>query len=140
MLSLAKISAAVDTYLSTPVTFAVYVCGLNLDYMRRQGLQLITEANARKAELLYAAIDASNGYYRAPVHPKYRSLMNVLFFVKESQEWTVKFAQEAEERKLYYLIGHPAVGGIRASIYNAMSLEGVQALICFMQDFQLRHP
>ena len=95
------------------------------------------EINQRKAEKLYKAIDDS-GFYRNPVAPAYRSWMNVPFTLP-SEELDAPFLAEAEKAGLSELKGHRSVGGMRASIYNAMPEAGVDALIAFMSDFAKRH-
>jgi phosphoserine aminotransferase len=92
------------------------------------------ELNRQKAKLLYDVIDASHGFYQGHAQPDVRSLMNVTFRLP-SPELEKKFVAEAEQHDLYTLKGHRSVGGMRASIYNAMPLEGVITLHDFMQDF-----
>ncbi|MBR6241448.1 MAG: aminotransferase class V-fold PLP-dependent enzyme, partial [Lentisphaeria bacterium] len=99
------------------------------------GLDVLEAANNKKAETLYAAIDGSDGYYRNPVCPCSRSKMNVVFRLP-SEELEAKFIEEAKAAGMIGLKGHRSVGGIRASIYNAMPLEGVEHLVSFMQDFK----
>ena len=94
--------------------------------------------NARKAALLYAAVDGSGGFYRNEVAPAVRSRMNVPFFLHD-QALDPVFLDEAKAAGLISLKGHRALGGMRASIYNAMPETGVQALAAFMGDFQQRH-
>lgn len=124
--------------LNTPPTFAIYMAGLVFKWLKREGgLSVIGERNRQKAEALYEAIDKS-GYYRNPVALNARSWMNVPFTIPDPQlEKT--FCSEALAAGLANLEGHRSVGGMRASIYNAMPREGVQALIDFMADFQRRH-
>ena len=124
--------------LNTPPTFGIYIAGLIFQWLKRQGgLAAIGERNRRKAERLYSAIDGS-GYYRSPVAPECRSWMNVPFTIP-NPELEKTFCAEAAKAGLANLEGHRSVGGMRASIYNAMSIEGVEALIAFMADFQRRH-
>lgn len=124
--------------LNTPPTFGLYVAGLVFRWLKKAGgLAAIGERNRQKAEKLYAAIDGS-GYYRNPVARHCRSWMNVPFTIPDPQlEKT--FCAEAAKAGLTNLEGHRSVGGMRASLYNAMSLEGVEALIAFMRDFQRRY-
>jgi phosphoserine aminotransferase len=125
--------------LNTPPTFGIYVAGLVFKWLQAQGgLAAIERANIAKAELLYRAIDASGGFYRNPVEPQWRSRMNVPF-VLANEALNDKFLVEAKAAALLSLKGHKSVGGMRASIYNAMPLQGVQALVGFMQDFARRH-
>lgn len=86
--------------------------------------------------MLYDFIDGSNGYYTNPVDPRYRSRMNIPFRVKSDEKLEAKFIKEAAEHGLIELKGHRAVGGCRASCYNAMPLEGVEALVNFMKKFR----
>lgn len=125
---------------NTPPTFAIYVLALVTRWLRDEvgGLAEMHERNRRKAALLYEAIDGSKGFYRGHAAPEARSLMNVTFRLP-SQELERAFVAEAAERDLVELRGHRSVGGIRASIYNAMPLEGVRALRAFMDDFRSRH-
>jgi phosphoserine aminotransferase len=129
--------AAADSMLNTPPTFSVYLLGLVLSWIQQTGgLAAMAERNRAKAAALYGAIDAS-GFYSNPVAPNARSWMNVPFLVPDpSLEKT--FVQEAWAAGLTNLGGHRSVGGMRASIYNAMPIEGVQALISFMTDFERR--
>ena len=128
-----------DSMFNTPPTFAWYVLGLVLKWAQAQGgVAAIGAANRRKADLLYAAIDGSGGYYRNTVAPAARSRMNVPFFLPDAA-LDKPFLQDAQAAGLLGLKGHRAVGGMRASIYNAMPEAGVQALVDFMADFQRRH-
>jgi phosphoserine aminotransferase len=123
---------------NTPPTFAWYIAGLVFKWLKAQGgLAAMGERNRVKAERLYAAIDSS-GFYRNPVALKCRSWMNVPFTLRDAA-LEGAFAAEARAAGLINLEGHRSVGGMRASIYNAMPLAGVEALITFMQDFQRRH-
>jgi len=124
--------------LNTPPTFAIYIAGLVFAWLKRQGgIDVIGERNRVKAEKLYAAIDGS-GFYRSPVARECRSWMNVPFTVPNPDLEKV-FCAEAVKAGLANLEGHRSVGGMRASIYNAMPVEGVDALIAFMGEFQRRH-
>ncbi len=130
--------AAEGSMLNTPPTFAWYLAGLVFRWLKAQGgLAAIGERNRVKAQRLYAAIDAS-GFYSNPVEPQCRSWMNVRFRLADAA-LEEPFLAEARAAGLANLAGHRSVGGMRASIYNAMPLEGVEALIGFMQDFQRRH-
>jgi len=124
--------------LNTPPTFGIYMAGLLFQWLKRQGgLMVVGERNRHKAEALYRAIDES-GYYQNPVARNARSWMNVPFTIPDpTLEKT--FCAEALAAGLTNLEGHRSVGGMRASIYNAMPMQGVQALIDFMGDFQRRH-
>ncbi len=125
--------------LNTPPTYAIYIAGLVFQWLKRQGgLQGIAAVNAEKARILYAAIDGSDGFYCNPVDPDCRSAMNVPF-VLANPELDAAFLAESKAAGLASLKGHKSVGGMRASIYNAVSLEAVQALVSFMNDFAMRN-
>lgn len=122
---------------NTPACYPIYVCGLNLAYMKRQGGLPHLEAEAtRKSKLLYDFIDSSSDYYSNPVDPSFRSRMNIPFRVRKDEKLENKFLKEAQEVGLIELKGHRSVGGCRASIYNAMTYEGVDALVNFMKKFR----
>lgn len=124
--------------LNTPPTFAWYVAGLVFQWLKEQGgLKAMARRNREKADLLYGALDRSE-FYRNPVAPECRSLMNAPFFLADS-ELEGTFKKEAAKEGLLTLGGHRSIGGLRASLYNAMPLEGVQALVDFMADFERRH-
>jgi phosphoserine aminotransferase len=130
--------AAEGSMLNTPPTFALYIAGLVLKWVRSQGgVEGMAARNRAKAELLYRTIDES-ALFRNPVAKSSRSWMNVPFTLARP-ELDPTFLSEAKTAGLVSLEGHRSVGGMRASIYNAMPLEGVQALVAFMQDFQRRH-
>ncbi len=132
------LQAGCDGRVNTPPTFAVYVAGLMFAWIRRQGgLEVIARNNRRKSEKLYAAIDES-GFYRCPVAGADRSLTNVCFRLP-TQALEAEFLAEGRRRGLVHLEGHAAAGGLRASLYNAMPAEGVDALIDFMHEFAIRH-
>jgi len=131
--------ASNDSMFNTPPTFSWYVVGLVLQWLKEMGgAEAIGIRNARKAEMLYAAIDGSGGYFSNPVDADARSRMNVPFVLHDASLDKI-FLKEAEEAGLLGLKGHRALGGMRASIYNAMPLGGVQALVDFMTDFQQNH-
>ena len=120
---------------NTPPTYNWYLTGLTLEWLKEQGgLKGIEARNIRKAEKLYAAIDASP-FYSNPVYPAVRSRMNVPFHLADPA-LEKPFLADAKEAGLVYLEGHRSVGGLRASIYNAMPEEGVDALISFMCEFE----
>jgi phosphoserine aminotransferase len=124
--------------LNTPATFAWYVAGLVLRWLKAQGgLAVIGERNRRKAQLLYEAIDTS-GFYRNPVAVGCRSWMNVPFTLADAR-LDEEFLAGARAAGLANLAGHRSVGGMRASLYNAMPLAGVMALIAYMREFARRH-
>jgi len=130
--------AGAGSMLNTPPTFAWYIAGLVFDWLKRQGgVPAIAEINRRKAERLYQAIDES-AFYANPVAPDVRSWMNIPFTLARP-ELDADFLKQAEQAGLYNLKGHRSVGGMRASIYNAMPEEGVAALIDFMAEFERKH-
>jgi phosphoserine aminotransferase len=133
-----KLMAEADSMLNTPPTFSVYLAGLTFKWiLERGGLKGIEKVNVRKAKLLYDYIDGQD-FYSNPVAKEDRSRMNVPFRLRDDK-LDAKFLQEAEARGLSQLKGHRSVGGMRASIYNAMPVEGVEALVEFMEEFRARH-
>jgi phosphoserine aminotransferase len=122
----------------TPPTFAVYIVGLVMEWIEAEGgMTGIEKRNKAKARLLYDAIDSSSGYYSCPVEKASRSLMNVVFRVAGGDEGIEKkFAKEAEAAGMVGTPGHRSVGGMRVSLYNAVTLEAVQALVSFLREFQ----
>ena len=131
--------AAAGSMLNTPNTWGWYITGLTLQWLKEQGgLAAMAERNRAKAETLYQAIDGSGGYYRNPVDVAARSRMNVPFTLHDSA-LDAAFLQESEAAGLIALKGHKALGGMRASLYNAVPFEAVEALTGFMQDFAKRH-
>ncbi len=127
--------AAAGSMLNTPASFNWYVCGLIFQWLKRQGgLDAMAEMNARKAGKLYDLIDASD-FYACPVAPEARSRMNVRFTLAE-EGLNAAFLEQAEAAGLAALRGHRALGGMRASIYNAMPETGVDALVAFMREFE----
>lgn len=128
--------AAKNSLMNTPPMFAIYVTGKVLRWMRDMGgVAAMEERAARRSGSVYDAIAQSDGFYRSPVEPAHRSHMNVVFR-SLSDELDAAFLKGAEEEGLVNLKGHRSVGGIRASIYNAMTDEGVDALIGFMGAFR----
>jgi phosphoserine aminotransferase len=124
---------------NTPPTFAVYVVGLVLRWLiDRGGLPAIERHNATKAKLIYDAIDHSGGFYRGHAQPEYRSLMNVTFRLP-GEDLEKQFVKQSEAEGLIGLKGHRSVGGLRASLYNALPVESAQALAQFMAEFQRTH-
>lgn len=123
---------------NTPPTWAWYLADLVFDWLLEQGgVPAMAVHNAEKARKLYACID-SNPFYRNPIDPTYRSRMNVPFVLAD-ESLNAKFLAESEQAGLLALAGHRSVGGMRASIYNAMPMAGVDALIAFMTDFAQRY-
>jgi phosphoserine aminotransferase len=130
--------AEADSMLNTPSTYSIYVAGLVFKWLRQQGgLAEMERRNLAKAKLLYDAIDAG-GFYTNPVDKADRSRMNVPFRLPD-ERLDAPFLEGAEERGLAQLKGHRSVGGMRASIYNAMPLEGVERLAGYMREFAARH-
>ena len=129
-----------NSLLNTPPVFAVYIVNLVTRWLLDEigGLAKMRELNEKKARLLYEVIDASGGFYQGHAQPACRSLMNVTYRLP-NDEVEGKFLAEAKECGLHYLKGHRSVGGIRASIYNAMPLAGVEALAQFMTEFRKKH-
>jgi phosphoserine aminotransferase len=124
--------------LNTPPTFAWYFAGLVFQWLKREGgLAVMAERNRAKAAALYAAIDASS-FYVSPVAKGCRSWMNVPFRLAQPG-LEMAFLAEADAAGLTNLAGHRAVGGLRASLYNAMPLGGVVALVDFLREFERRH-
>jgi phosphoserine aminotransferase len=125
---------------NTPPVFAVYVVMLVTRWLLENigGLEQMHAINRQKAQLLYEAIDRSEGFYRGHAQPDSRSLMNATWRLP-SEELEVQFVKEAKEAGLHELKGHRSVGGIRASMYNAMPIEGVRTLVEFMEHFRQKH-
>lgn len=133
-----KVVADNGSMYNTPPTYGIYMAGLVFQWLKRRGgVAVIEQRNIAKAELLYNFIDAS-GWYVNRVAANCRSRMNVPFFLPDDTLYE-PFLAEAKARGLLQLKGHKSVGGLRASIYNAMPIEGVQALVTFLKDFQTRH-
>jgi phosphoserine aminotransferase len=124
---------------NTPPVFGIYMVGLVTRWLRDEigGVEKMREINAEKAALLYEGIDRSDGFYRGHARPEARSLVNVTFRLPRA-ELDAAFVADAERAGLVELAGHRSLGGIRASIYNAMPLEGVRALREMMDDFRAR--
>lgn len=134
-----KTHAEKDSLFNTAPVWAIYMCKLCLDYLKDLGgVSAIEKINRKKAKLLYDVIDKSHGFYKGHAKQDSRSLMNVTFALStpELEETCVK---EAAEQGLIGLKGHRSVGGMRASIYNAMSLEGAEKLAEFLKVFQENH-
>ncbi|GAB4125572.1 MAG: 3-phosphoserine/phosphohydroxythreonine transaminase [Sideroxydans sp.] len=134
-----KTHADNESMYNTPPTFAIYMAGLVFQWLKQHGgIAAMEQQNIAKAKLLYEAIDASGGFYRCPVAQADRSRMNVPFTLKDAA-LDGEFLKQAEARGLLQLKGHRSVGGMRASLYNAMPLAGVQALVDFMNEFARKH-
>jgi phosphoserine aminotransferase len=133
-----KLQAESDSMFNTPATYAIYIAGLVFKWLKRQGgLAAMEQRNITKAKLLYDFLDQS-GFFSSPVEKRDRSRMNVPFKLRDTA-LDAAFLKGAEERGMVQLKGHRVVGGMRASIYNAMSFEGVQALVGYMQEFEAKH-
>ncbi len=133
-----KLQADADSMLNTPSTYAIYIAGLVFKWLKQLGgLAEMERRNVAKARLLYEAIDAGR-FYDNPVDKADRSRMNVTFRLPD-ERLDAPFLKGAEARGLSQLKGHRAVGGMRASIYNAMPLEGVEQLAGYMREFAARH-
>jgi phosphoserine aminotransferase len=134
-----KTVATHQSMYNTPPTYGIYVAGLVFQWVKAQGgVAEMDRRAAEKAALLYGCLDNSGGFYRNKVDRNGRSRMNVPFFLAD-ESLNDAFLTGAREAGLLQLKGHKSVGGMRASLYNAMSLAGVQALVGYMQDFARRH-
>jgi phosphoserine aminotransferase len=132
-----KVQAENNSLYNTPNTFGVYIFGLVMQWLKSLGgLPAIARLNQRKAALLYSEIDRT-GFYRGTAQTESRSLMNITFRLP-SEELEKTFDRQASGAGFDGLKGHRSVGGLRASIYNAMPVAGVQALVDFMADFARR--
>jgi len=134
-----RIHAAEKSCYNTPPVFSIYLIGLVTRWLLNDigGLEAMATLNREKANLLYDAIDQSNGFYKGHARPESRSMMNVTFTLPNA-DLEKQLIKEAEARGLYELKGHRSVGGLRASIYNAMPRDGLVALRDFMLEFQAR--
>ena len=134
-----KTHAEKDSLFNTAPCWAIYMCMLCLDHLKNVGgISAIEKLNRKKAKILYDIIDGSNGFYKGHAQPDSRSLMNITFNLK-TPELETECIAEGTKRGLIGLKGHRSVGGMRASIYNAMSVEGVQDLSEFLKEFQENH-
>lgn len=130
-----KTHADANSLYNTPNCYGIYICGKVFKWLKKQGgLEAMKERNEKKAKVLYDYLDSSK-LFKGTVEPAFRSLMNVPF-VTGDKELDAKFVKEAEAAGLVNLKGHRTVGGMRASIYNAMPIEGVEALVEFMKKFE----
>ena len=130
-----KTHADANSLYNTPNCYGIYICGKVFKWLKKQGgLEAMKERNEKKAKVLYDYLDGSK-LFKGTVEPASRSLMNVPF-VTGDKELDAKFVKEAEAAGLVNLKGHRTVGGMRASIYNAMPIEGVEALVEFMKKFE----
>ncbi|MDO4547478.1 MAG: 3-phosphoserine/phosphohydroxythreonine transaminase, partial [Clostridia bacterium] len=130
--------AKAGSMLNTPTTYSIYMCGLCLKWLKAWGgVKAIEAVNIEKAAMLYDALDNSS-LYKGVARPESRSLMNVTFRTK-SDELDAELVKAAASKGLMNIKGHRAVGGLRASIYNAMPVEGVKALVEFLKSFEMEH-
>ena len=133
-----KTQADNDSLYNTPPAYGIYICGKVFKWIKAQGvLEAMKERNEKKAALLYDYLD-SQSFFKGTVEKKDRSIMNVPFVIGD-KELEAQFVKEAEANGLTSLKGHRSVGGMRASIYNAMPYEGVEALVAFMKKFEEEH-
>ncbi len=127
-----------ESMYNTPPTYAIYIAGLVFQWLKDQGgLAAMAERNRAKAALLYDFLDASS-FFTSPVQRDCRSLMNVPFKLK-NDALDAAFLKGAEAKGMLQLKGHRSVGGMRASIYNAMPVDGVKALVAYMNEFEKSH-
>jgi len=136
-----KTHAEANSLYNTPPTFGIYLLNLILEWLDAQGgIEAIEQKNIKKANILYDAIDNSDGFYVGHAQKNSRSLMNVSFNIKDKdEELEKKLIKATEEAGMIGLKGHRSVGGLRASIYNAMPIEGVEALVSLMEEFRKKH-
>ena len=133
-----KQQAEADSMLNTPPTYAVYIAGLVFKWLRQEGgLAEMEKRNVAKAKLLYDYLDQSR-FFVSPVEKRDRSRMNIPFKLK-NESLDEAFLKGAKERGMVQLKGHRSVGGMRASIYNAMPIEGVKALVEYLREFEAKH-
>jgi phosphoserine aminotransferase len=133
-----KVHAENASMLNTPPTYAIYIAGLVFDWLKGEGgLAAMEKRNVQKANILYDFLDGSS-FYANPVRKEDRSRMNVPFTLKNA-ELDEEFLKGAKKAGMVQLKGHRSVGGMRASIYNAMPIEGVKALVEYMKEFEVKH-
>ena len=130
-----KTHADAESLYNTPPAYGIYICGKVFKWLKKMGgLSVMQQKNEEKAKILYDFLDSSK-LFNGTVEPKDRSLMNVPFVTGDT-ELDAKFIKEAKEAGFENLKGHRSVGGMRASIYNAMPIEGVEKLVAFMREFE----
>jgi phosphoserine aminotransferase len=133
-----KVVSDNNSMYNTPPTYAIYIAGLVFQWLKRQGgVAEMEKRNIAKAAMLYDYLD-STGFYQNRVDREHRSRMNVPFYLKD-ETLNTAFLAGAKEHGLLQLKGHKSVGGMRASLYNAMPIEGVQALVAYMKEFEVRN-
>jgi len=134
-----KLVADAGSMLNTPSTWAIYIAGLTFKWLKAQGgVAAMDRLADEKSRLLYAVLDDSGGFYGTRVAPAARSRVNIPFFLRDGS-LDDAFLAGARERGLLQLKGHKSVGGMRASIFNAMPIDGVRALVSYLQEFAVRH-
>jgi phosphoserine aminotransferase len=134
-----KALAASGSLHNTPPCYSIYITGLVLKWVKSLGgLAAMEKRNRTKAELVYKAIDESGGFYRGHAQIEARSIMNIPFRLP-SEELEEAFAKESRSRELIGLKGHRSVGGMRASLYNALDVKAAESLTQFMREFQKKH-
>jgi len=139
-----KVLIANDSLYQTPPTFGIYMCRLNFEWLKSHGgIDHADQLNKLKAQVIYKTIDESGGFYKSPVEVNVRSRMTIPFRIFKGEvacdAVEKEFLAEALKEKLTELKGHRSVGGIRASIFNAISYEEVEQLVSFMKRFQILH-
>jgi len=136
-----KKQAEMESRLNTPPCYSIYITGLVLDWMKKQGgIRFFEEQCGRKSNLFYDTMEKSNGFYDAVAEPGARSRTNIPFRVcKGDYALEAKFVEEARKHGLVGLAGHKYLGGCRVSIYNTLTYEDVEQLTDFMKNFQLTH-
>ena len=133
-----KTHADAGSLYNTPNCYCIYMCGKVFKWLKKMGgLEVMKQRNEEKAKLLYDFLDQSK-LFKGTVVPEDRSLMNVPF-ITGNADLDAKFVKESKEAGLENLKGHRTVGGMRASIYNAMPIEGVEKLVAFMREFEKKH-
>lgn len=136
MINYHTVFTASEQMLNTPCVWSVYMSSLYVDYMNKLGLKNIEELAKQRSKMLYDCIDNSGGYYKNQIKANCRSRMNVVFQIEGGEKMEKKFLADAEKEGLIDVSGHRSVGGCRASLYNAMPIEGVQKLVNFMKKFK----
>jgi len=135
-----KVQAGNNSCYNTPPTYSIYIMGLVFDWLKEQGgAETMAQRNFNKAKLVYDLVDASNGFYTSPVEKKSRSYMNAPLRIggaNGNEALEKKFLEEAAKKGMVQLKGHRSVGGLRISLYNAISIEEAQRLVSFMKEFQ----
>jgi len=134
------VNTASEQMYNTPATWSCYMTGVYLEYMNTKGIKFWEDLTIQRSKKLYDYIDSTQGYYINNVDPAFRSRMNIVFQMAKGKDIEKKFVADAEKVGLIDLKGHVDIGGLRASIYNAMPIEGIEALINFMKKFKDENP